>query len=66
VDLYLSRALQGEAKEDDAGVGMALTKHQLTKVFIVGDEDPSLALGEGEHVLVGNAWGIVVADTGTP
>jgi hypothetical protein len=45
---------------------MALTKHQLTKVFIVGDEDPSLALGEGEHVLVGNAWGIVVADTGTP
>lgn len=63
-DLGLSGAVQGEAKEDDASVRTALADHQFAKVFVVGDQDPLLAVGQGEDLFIRQTWGVVAADTG--
>ena len=62
-NLRLCRTIEGEAEEDDSGVRVVITKHQLAEVFVVGDQEPLLSAGEGEDLLVGENGGVVAADT---
>ena len=63
-DLLLSRGVEGEAEEDDAGVGAASADDELAEVLVVGNQDPLLGSGEREHLLVGQSGGVVAADPG--
>jgi hypothetical protein len=61
VDLSL-QALSGKPEKQDAGVGKALVKDQLTEIPVGNDEDPLLLPGNRQHVLISKAMRVVSRD----
>ena len=45
------RVLQTEV--DDAGVRLAVAKHELAEIAVVRDQNPAFRVGDGEHLVVG-------------
>jgi len=46
------RRVGSEAKVDDAGMGHTRAKHEVTKVTVVGDENPAFGLCEYQHLQI--------------
>ena len=49
-----------QAQVDDAGAGLALAEDQLAEIAIVSDEDPPLAVGDGQHLGIGKARAVML------
>jgi hypothetical protein len=61
--LYLRLQLgPGKPEKQDAGVGKALVKDQLTEIAVGNDEDPLLLPGNRQHVLIGKTGRVVSRD----
>ena len=57
-----SKAVGGKTQVNDTRVRLAMAKDELPKITIIGDEDASLPLRDGQHLLIGQARGMVTAD----
>lgn len=60
----LGRRRAEPTKPDDAGVGESQACDEFAEVLVVGQENPSLGAGDGEHLFVWERVGIVVSDGG--
>ena len=55
---------QRQPEVDHPGVGSVLAEDQLPEVAVIGDEDPSLPLGDGQDVCIRQCGGVVTGDGG--
>jgi hypothetical protein len=64
VDPNRELGVAAQPQEDHPGVRVSVPKDELTKVLVIGDQDPLLVVSNHQHLRVGETRGMVPGDSG--